>query len=97
MNPYPNYDDMARLEYGRLLWRNPQCRRQLLNHWTDFRHPYRDRFLEKRQLIEEILGTDESGEAELEKDLRARDLSLRAVMREIPPVFGSFWAESASP
>ncbi len=95
MNPYPNYDDMARLEYGRLLWQNPQCRQQLLNHWTDSRHPYRDRFMGKRQLIEEILGTDERDEAELEKDLGARNLSLRTVMREIPPVFGSFWAESA--
>ncbi len=91
MNPYPNYDDLARLEYGRILWKNPEYRQKLLNHWTDSRHPYRDRFLERRQLIEQILSTDESGEAELEKDLEIHNLSFRALIREIPPVFGSFW------
>ena len=32
---YPNYDDLARFEYGRLLWKNPRVRARLLAHWTD--------------------------------------------------------------
>src|SRR5712664_3473898 len=38
--PYPNYDDIARLEYGRMLWRLPEMRARFLRHWTDERHPY---------------------------------------------------------
>lgn len=38
--------------------------------------------------IEEVLGSQSSDE-ELDRDLRKRNLSLRAVVREIPPVFGS--------
>jgi hypothetical protein len=79
MNEYVNYDDLARLEYGRLLWRNPQCRQRLLRHWLDPRHPYRERFLIHRAAVEQILSsTDENVP--------------RALMREIPPVFGSFWS-----
>ena len=29
---YPNYRDIARFEYGRLLWKNPEARRRLLKH-----------------------------------------------------------------
>jgi len=85
-----NYDDLARLEYGRILWRNPRDRQQLITHWTDSRHPYRERFLEQRELIELILTSAES-EEDLDAKLRARGASFRAVLREIPPVFGSFW------
>jgi hypothetical protein len=53
--PYPVYDDLARLEYGRLFWRNPLMRERLLRHWLDERHPYRDRFIEHRALVEEVL------------------------------------------
>src|SRR4051812_27406768 len=88
--PYPNYDDIARFEYGRRLWRIPAMRLRLCRHWTDARHPYRDRFLEQRDLIEEVLGTGLSP-VELDCRLRARQTSLRCVAREIPPVFGSFF------
>lgn len=40
--PYPNYDDVARFEYGRRFWRIPQMRNRLLAHWLDNRHPGRD-------------------------------------------------------
>lgn len=88
--PYPNYDDIARFEYGRRMWRRPAMRARLLEHWSDPRHPYRERFLSGRGLIEEVLASPESP-AELDERLRARGTSLRCVAREIPPVLGSFF------
>jgi hypothetical protein len=85
---YPNYRDIARFEYGRLLWKNPEARRRLLAHWESPDHPHAHRFAEKKHLIREILESP-LGEAELDSELRQRDLSLRAAAREIPPVFGS--------
>ena len=86
---YPNYDDIARLEYGRMMWRLPAMRARLLAHWADPRHPYRERFAERRALIEETLVS--SDDAALQRKLLAAGSSLRCVAREIPPVFGSFW------
>lgn len=88
--PYPNYDDIARFDYGRKLWRQPDMRARFLRHWTDERHPYKHRFLEQRELIEEVLSSSEPPE-DLDQRLRARGTSLRCVAREIPPVFGSFF------
>jgi hypothetical protein len=88
--PYPNYDDVARFEYGRRMWRLPDMQERLLRHWMDERHPYRDRFLRQRELIEEVLGSTESPE-ELDRRLRERGTSLRCMSREIPPIFGSFF------
>lgn|ERR1043166_1873051 len=87
---YPNYDDIARFEYGRRFWRDPKMRARLLDHWLDERHPHRTRFLEQRELVELVLSSDKS-EAELDADLREKGTSLRCVTREIPPVFGSFF------
>ena len=87
--PYPNYDDIARFEYGRLLWKRPDSRARFLKQWLDERHPYRERFMEQRALIEEVLDSTEPPAA-LDARLRQRDTSLRCVAREIPPVFGSF-------
>jgi hypothetical protein len=91
--PYPVYDDLARLEYGRLFWRNPVMRQRLLRHWLDERHPYRERFQEYRALVEEALESSAS-DKELDRSFRARNTSLRCVVREIPPVFGHFWKDS---
>jgi hypothetical protein len=56
LGPYAMMHDLARLEYGRLLWRKARTRERLLRHWTDERHPYRDRFLETwRPVVEEVL------------------------------------------
>jgi hypothetical protein len=88
--PYPNYDDIARFDYGRRMWRLPDMRSRLLAHWTDPRHPYRERFSERRKLIEEVL-CSETPAAELDERLREQGTSLRCVAREIPPVFGSFF------
>jgi hypothetical protein len=87
---YPNYDDIARFVYGRRLWLHPDMRARLLRHWTDARHPYHERFLAQRDLIEQVLRSKETPE-DLDEQLRAHGTSLRCVAREIPPVFGSFF------
>ncbi|MDW8307983.1 MAG: hypothetical protein RMK20_01265 [Verrucomicrobiales bacterium] len=92
--PYPNYDDIARFEYGRRLWKHPDMRARLLAHWLDPRHPYRERFLQHRAAIEWLLESTAS-ERELDDALRRQGSSLRCLAREIPPVFGSFFGESA--
>jgi hypothetical protein len=88
--PYASPDDIARFEYGRRFWRIPEIRRRLLTHWLDARHPYRERFLEKRPMIEAVLASRESMVA-LDARLRASGTSLRCIAREIPPVFGEWW------
>jgi hypothetical protein len=90
--PYPSYDDVARLEYGRRLWRQPEMRRRLLAHWLDERHPHRERFLEQRELIESVLASEDSV-PEVDARLRECGTSLRCVAREIPAVFGQWFAE----
>ena len=67
--PYPDFDDVARFQYGRRMWRLPEMRKRLLAHWTDERHPYRKRFEALRPLIEKVLMSDQ-GEAELDQQLR---------------------------
>ena len=52
---HPNYQDMARLEYGRLLWKSPSSCRLLLDHWVKPHHPYAERFRRRRLLIERVL------------------------------------------
>ncbi len=88
--PYPNYDDIARFEYGRRLWKHADMRARFLEHWLDDRHPYRGRFLDQRSLIEEVLDSTETPIL-LDRRLRQRGSSLRCVARDIPPVFGSFF------
>lgn len=84
--------DEARLEYGRLLWRKPHTRARLLRHWSDARHPYSTRFLsEWKPRVEKLLQSPAGHDDEIDAGLRAEGLSLRVVVREIPPVFGSFY------
>lgn len=89
---YPNYDDIARLEYGRMMWRRPAMRARLVAHWSDPRHPYRERFLRQRTVIEEAL--ESCDDKTLQLHLLAAGSSLRCIAREIPPVFGAFWSAS---
>jgi hypothetical protein len=84
--------DQARLEYTRLLWRRPGARARLLRHWTDSRHPYAPRFQqEHRPSVERLLSASEQDDDQLDAEFRAEGRSLRTVVREIPPVFGSFY------
>lgn len=82
----------ARLDYGRLLWRRPGARARLLRHWTDPRHPNADRFSrEYRALVECVLMAGAEEDDVLDAELRKQAQSLRSVVREIPPVSGSFY------
>ena len=54
------------------------------------RHPYRDRFLRQRELIEQVLGSNATPE-EVDRLLREAGTSLRCLSREIPPIFGGFF------
>jgi hypothetical protein len=85
--PYP---DVARSVYGWRLWKQPMMRQRLLAHWLEERHPYRERFLAQREMIDGILSAEEPP-ATLDRRLRDRGTSLRAAAREIPLAFGSFF------
>ena len=85
------YQDYAKLFYGRMLWKDPNMRQRLLQHWTDARHPHAERFQEWRNEVENLLSNPKDSDDELDKQLRERGLSLRVVVREIPSVFGDFF------
>ena len=88
LGKYASYQDLGRLEYGRLLWSNPAARKRLLAHWTSPSHPHHARFSEKRALVEMALATTTNDSA-LDAALRKEGHSLRTAAREIPAVFGS--------
>jgi hypothetical protein len=86
------YQDEARLEYGRLFWQNPARKARLLAHRLDERHPYHERFLETwKPLVDRVLSSSPGNDDLLDATLQAEGLSFRVVVKEIPPVFGSFW------
>ena len=85
------YQDYAKLEYGRMLWKHPDFRQRLLRHWTDPRHPHAERFQEWRGEVEKLLESPKGSDEQIESELRQRGLSLRVVVREIPSVFGDFF------
>ncbi len=84
-------EEYAKLEYGRLLWRVPASRERLLRHWHDPRHPHAKRFAEHEAEVARILASPKDADARLDAELRQRNSSLRAVVKEIPSVFGSFF------
>ena len=91
-DPYWVPDDWSRLQYGRMLWKHPKSRARLLQHWSDMRHPYRDRFLEQfRVWVEMVLEADPEHDDALDKQLKESGHSLRTIIREIPPIFGDFY------
>ncbi len=86
------HQDESRLEYGRLLWRSPRGRARLLGHWLDARHPYHERFAKQwRPQVERVLTARAENDDTLDRELQTEGLSLRVVVKEIPPVFGAFW------
>ncbi len=91
-DPYFVPDDWARLQYGRLLWKRERTRARLITHWTDPRHPYSGRFIDRyRPLVDRLLESSETDNESLDAEFRAQGHSLRTIMREIPPVFGDFY------
>jgi hypothetical protein len=96
LGPFANVQDLARYEWGRRFWKLPDMRARLLRHWTDERHPHAERFAQYRDTVEFVLASP-LDDAELDAALRASGWSLRAAIREIPPVFGAFWPDSLQP
>ena len=86
-----HFQEYAKLEYGRLLWRNPASRERLLRHWRDARHPHAERFTEHEAVVRELLESPKGSDEKLDAELQKRGLSLRVVVKEIPSVFGSFY------
>ncbi len=84
-----HFQEYAKLEYGRQLWRVPAYRERLLKHWHDPRHPHVERFAAHETEVRHILASPKDSDAELDAKLRQRGLSLRVVVKEIPSVFGS--------
>jgi len=87
-----NLEDEARLQYSRILWKNPRTRRRLLYVWEHPEHPHRERFEENRELIVGLL-EDADPQAYVES-LAPKKWSLRTLTREIPCVIWEFWDES---
>jgi hypothetical protein len=86
-----HHQEYAKLEYGRLLWRVPAYRERLLRHWRDPRHPHAERFAEHEAEVISLLESPKGSDAEVDAELRRHKSSLRAVVKEIPSVFGSFF------
>lgn len=85
-------DDLARLEYARLLWQNPRTRRRLLAVWEHPDHPHRERFAEYRSLVVGLLECEDP--LRYVEALPAGTWSLRTLTREIPCVIGSLWNQA---
>jgi hypothetical protein len=85
------FQEYAKLEYGRLLWRVPACRERLLRHWRDPRHPHAERFAEHEAEVKYVLESPKGSDGALDAELHLHNSSLRAVVKEIPSVFGSFY------
>lgn len=86
------YQDESRLEYGRRFWRDQSKRERLLRHWLDERHPYSDRLRERRlPLVDRVLRSRPDHDDSLDAALQSEGLSMRAVIKETPPVFGAFF------
>ncbi len=84
----------ARLPLGSLhgLHGHPHKREPLLRHGLDERHPYsarlRDHWL---PLVDRVLRSEPDHDDSLDAALQSEGSSLRAVVKDIPPVFGSFF------
>jgi hypothetical protein len=85
------FQEYAKLEYGRMLWRHPASRDRLLRHWRDPRHPHAERFAAHEAEVCRVLESPKGSDETLDAELRQRGLSLRVVVKEIPSVFGSFY------
>jgi hypothetical protein len=85
-------EDEARLQYSRILWKNPRTRRRLLYVWEHPGHPHRARFEENRDLVVGLL--EVADPAAYVDSLTPKRWSLRTLTREIPCVIWEFWDES---
>ena len=86
-------EDEARLQYSRILWKNPRTRRRLLYVWEHPDHPHRERFEENRDLVVGFLEC-ENPQTYIDSVAGHAKWSLRTLTREIPCVIWEFWDES---
>ena len=84
-------EDESRLQYSRILWRNPRTRRRLLYVWEHPDHPHRERFEERRVLVTGLL---EHADPVRYIETLGGTWSLRTLTREIPCVIWDLWDES---
>ncbi len=84
-------EDESRLQYSRILWKNPRTRRRLLFVWEHPDHPHRERFEENRALV---IGLLEHADPAAYVAAVGGTWSLRTLTREIPSVIWEFWDES---
>jgi hypothetical protein len=89
-------EDAARLQYPRILWKNPRTRRRLLYVWDRPDNPHRERFEENGELIVGCLEC-ENPQAYVDSVACGAKWSLRALTREIPCVIWEFWDDSKEP
>jgi hypothetical protein len=90
-----NFEDEARLQYSRILWKNPRTRKRLLHVWEHPEHPHRERFEENRELVVGFLECDDP-QVYVDSVAGSGKWSLRTLTREIPCVIWSLWDESAA-
>ena len=81
-----------RLQYSRILWKNPRTRRRLLYVWEHANHPHRERFEENRELIVRFLESENPHD--FVESLPEKKWSVRTMTREIPCVIWELWDES---
>ena len=86
-------EDEARLQYSRILWKNPRTRRRLLYVWEHPEHPHRDRFEDNRELVVGFLEC-ENPQDYIDTVAGHDQWSLRTLTREIPCVIWEFWYKS---
>lgn len=86
-------EDEARLQYSRILWKNPGTRRRPLHVWEHPEHPHRERFEENRELVVGFLEC-ENPQAYVDSVAGRDNWSLRTLTREIPCMIWEFWDES---
>jgi hypothetical protein len=72
-----HFQEYAKLEYGRMVWRVPAFRERLLRHWTDPRHPHAERFAQHETDVRHILESPKNSDAELEPACRRQRNSVR--------------------
>lgn len=79
--------EVAKVQYTRLLWKNLRAREVLVEHWLSPDHPYRERFVKHRKLIERLLDANGEAEEQLDEEFRADGSCFNQVAKEVPSTY----------
>ena len=82
--------EWVRFEDTRRLWRNPECRKRLIHHWLDDRHPQKQSFINHRSAIEAFLYF-RGGTADLLERLKREQYQPLQLARWTPEIIESFF------